>query len=348
MRVFVNPETQRFFRCQVLIQAIFLLLVQGAVCLAYGRFSPLLALLCLAAGGALLVLSYGYFRRQDTILEQATAQINAYLAGDSTARVACDEEGELYRLFHTVNALAAVLDAHAGQEQQEKEFLKNTISDISHQLKTPLAALNIYNGLLQAETAEQPDGSHIKEYAELSERELDRMETLVQNLLKITRLDAGAIVPEKHPENAADMLKDVELHFAYRARQEDKMLTLTGPDPLPLLCDRDWLLEALDNLVKNALDHTAPGDTVALCGKPLPAGVQITIQDTGSGIAPEDLPHIFKRFYRSRRSQDTQGLGLGLPLAKAIVEAHGGIIEVESQPGRGTTFTLNFLNPTIL
>ena len=344
MRIFVNPEIQRFFRRFVAIEAVFLLLAQAAVRLTCGRFSLLLALLCLAGCGALLAVSYGYFCRQDALLEQATAQVNAYLAGDSTARVECDEEGELYRLFHAVNSLAAVLDAHAGQEQREKEFLKNTISDISHQLKTPLAALNIYNGLVQAE-ADQPD---IKNYADLSEHELDRMETLVQNLLKITRLDAGTIVLEKQPENVADMLKDVELHFAYRAKAEQKRLTLTGPDTLPLSCDRDWLLEALDNLVKNALDHTAPGDTVALAWRPLPAGVQITVQDTGNGIAPEDLPHIFKRFYRSRHSQDTQGVGLGLPLAKAIIEAHGGMIEVDSQPGHGTVFTVNFVNPTIL
>ncbi len=344
MRIFVNPEIQRFFRRLLVIEAALLLLAQVAVRLTCGRFSLLLVLLCLAGCGALLAVSYGYFHRQDALLERAAAQVNAYLAGDSTARMECDEEGELYRLFHAVNSLAAVLDAHAGQEQREKEFLKNTISDISHQLKTPLAALNIYNGLVQAE-ADQPD---IKNYADLSEHELDRMETLVQNLLKITRLDAGTIVLEKQPENVADMLKDVELHFAYRARAEQKQLTLTGPDKLPLSCDRDWLLEALDNLVKNALDHTAPGDAIALGWRPLPAGVQITVQDTGSGIAPEDLPHIFKRFYRSRHSQDTQGVGLGLPLAKAVIEAHGGMIEVDSQPGRGTVFTVNFLNPTIL
>ena len=174
------------------------------------------------------------------------------------------------------------------------------------------------------------------------------METLVQSLLKITRLDAGSIVLEKHPENVADLMKDIELHFAYRAKQEQKTLTLTGPADVTLLCDRDWLSEALDNLVKNALDHTAAGDTIVLRWRRLPAAVQITVQDTGSGIDPADLPHIFKRFYRSRRSQDVQGLGLGLPLAKAIVEAHDGVIEVDSEPGRGTTFTLNFLIPTKL
>lgn len=271
--------------------------------------------------------------------------INAYLAGDVNARIECDNEGELYRLFHSVNSLAAVLNAHADNELREKEFLKNTISDISHQLKTPLAALNIYNGLLQDEAEAS---SAVKEFATLSEQELDRIETLVQNLLKITKLDAGSIVIEKTKENVADMMRDIELHFAYRARQEQKKIVLSGSDNVLLLCDRDWLIEAIDNIVKNALDHTEKGDTVRIEWKALSSAVQIAVKDNGCGIHPKDLHHIFKRFYRSRFSKDKQGIGLGLPLAKAIVEAHNGTIEVDSELGIGTTFTMNFLIPTKL
>ena len=92
----------------------------------------------------------------------------------------------------------------------------------------------------------------VKEFADLSEQELDRMETLVQSLLKITRLDAGSVTLEKGAENVADMLRDVELHFAYRAKQEHKELVLSGPEEVLLFCDRDWLTEAIDNIVKNA------------------------------------------------------------------------------------------------
>ena len=278
-------------------------------------------------------------------MEQAVSQINVYLDGDSNARIECDSEGELYRLFHSVNSLAAVLNAHADNELREKEFLKNTISDISHQLKTPLAALNIYNGLLQDEAEAS---SNVKEFATLSEQELDRIEKLVQNLLKITKLDAGSIVIEKTKENVADMMRDIELHFAYRARQEQKKIVLSGSDNVLLLCDRDWLIEAIDNIVKNALDHTEKGDTVRIEWKALSSVVQIAVKDNGCGIHPEDLHHIFKRFYRSRFSKDKQGIGLGLPLAKAIVQAHNGTIEVDSELGIGTTFTMNFLIPTKL
>ena len=223
--------------------------------------------------------------------------------------------------------------------------MKNTISDISHQLKTPLAALNIYNGLLQDESEASPT---VKEFATLSEQELDRIETLVQNLLKITKLDAGSIVIEKTKENVADMMRDIELHFAYRARQEQKKIVLSGSDNVLLLCDRDWLIEAIDNIVKNALDHTEKGDTVRIEWKTVSSSVQIAVKDNGCGIHSEDLHHIFKRFYRSRFSKDKQGIGLGLPLAKAIVEAHNGTIEVDSELSRGTTFTMNFLIPTKL
>ena len=345
MKIFANKEIKKLFLAVSVIWVVSLLLTQGFLWLCYQRFSLFLLLVFVLSGGAILAVGCSYFKKQNQVMEQAVSQINAYLDGDHNARIECDDEGELYRLFHTVNFLAAVLNAHADNELREKEFLKNTISDISHQLKTPLAALNIYNGLLQDEDIEV---SSVKEFAGLSEQELDRIETLVQSLLKITRLDAGAIVLEKNAENVADMMRDIELHFAYRARQEKKEIILSGSDHLSLFCDRDWLNEAIDNIVKNAFDHTESGATIRVAWNELPSGVQIVITDNGCGIHPEDIHHIFKRFYRSRFSKDKQGIGLGLPLAKAIVEAHNGTIEVDSELGIGTTFTMNFLIPTKL
>ena len=345
MKIFVNKEIKKLFLAVSVIWVASLLLTQGFLWLCYQRFSLFLLLVFVLSGGAILAVGCSYFKKQNQVMEQAVSQINAYLDGNHNARIECDDEGELYRLFHTVNSLAAVLNAHADNELREKEFLKNTISDISHQLKTPLAALNIYNGLLQDGDMEL---SAVKEFADLSEQELNRIETLVQNLLKITKLDAGAIVLEKATENVADMMRDIELHFAYRARQEKKEIILSGSDHLSLFCDRDWLNEAIDNIVKNAFDHTESGATIRVAWKELPSGVQIVITDNGCGIHPEDIHHIFKRFYRSRFSKDKQGIGLGLPLAKAIVEAHNGTIEVDSELGIGTTFTMNFLIPTKL
>ena len=345
MKILADKDIKGFFLGIVCVMAVLLLLSQMAVWMQFGTFSlPLFALSLLASGGV-LGICLQYFRKRSRIMEQAAAQIRSFLDGNTDARIDCDEEGELYHLFHCVNTLAAVLNAHAANENREKAFLKNTISDISHQLKTPLAALNIYNGLLQGEAEGNPA---IKEFSELSEQELDRIETLVQSLLKITKLDAGSIVIEKHPENVAELLRDVELHFAYRAKQEQKEIVLSGADDIWLSCDRDWMLEAIDNLVKNALDHTAQGGIIQMEWRQLPSAVQILVKDNGSGIHPEDLHHIFKRFYRSRFSQDTQGIGLGLPLAKAIIGAHNGTITVDSELGMGTTFTISFRIPTEL
>lgn len=340
MKIFADKEIKHFFLAIAAVMAVFLVLSQLIVRAFYQEFSPLLLVLSLAAAGSVLAVCFWYFSRQNKIMERAVSQIHSYLDGDTDARIDCDEEGEMYRLFHSVNTLAAVLNAHAENELQAKEFLKKTISDISHQIKTPLAALNIYNGLLQEEAGEM---EAVKEFAALSEQELDRIDTLVLNLLKITKLDAGSIVIEKSYENVADMMKDMELHFAYRARQEHKEIVLSGADDIVLLCDRDWIMEAIDNIVKNAFDHTKSGDCVRIEWKRLTSVVQIVVKDNGSGIHSEDLHYIFKRFYRSRFSKDTQGIGLGLPLAKAIVEAHDGTIEVDSKLGVGTTFVMNFL-----
>lgn len=272
-------------------------------------------------------------------MENAAHQIAEYILDRRKGGIECSEEGAMYRLFHEVNSLVTMADAHADSERRAKEFLRRTISDISHQLKTPIAALNIYNGILQQETA---DAATVREFTSLSEQELDRIESLVQSLLKMARLDAGAITLERSPENVLDLLEHIKRQYSFRAEQEGKEIVLEGDEQTVFSCDRTWLAEAIGNLVKNALDHTAQGDRILVLWQQSPCLTQITVEDTGSGIHSEDLYHIFKRFYRSRFSKDTQGVGLGLPLAKSIVEAHQGSIEVHSKLGQGTAFTINF------
>lgn len=302
--------------------------------------------ICSLCMGLLIIMAcYIYLKVQNKIIADASAKITQYISGNQNVRIDCDEEGELNKLFHKINSLASTLNAHAENELKSKEFLKNTISDISHQLKTPLTALNIYNGILQDESENLPA---IQEFAQLSEQELDRIETLVQNLLKITKLDAGTIVIDKKMENISEIMESVKRQFSFRAEKEGKEISLSGNRNVDLLCDRNWLIEAIDNIVKNALDHTEKGDCISIKWECFASVVQIIIKDNGSGIHPEDLYHIFKRFYRSRYSKDTQGIGLGLPLAKAIIEAHNGTIEVNSELGMGTSFIINFLIPTKL
>lgn len=182
MKIFSNRDIKQFFLAIGTVLTVFFALAEVFVWVMYQNFSLILLFGFLLLASAVLAVCFWYFRRQNKTIEVAVSRIEEYLDGDMNARIDCDEEGELYRLFHEVNTLAAVLNAHAANELREKEFLKNTISDISHQLKTPLAALNIYNGLLQGETEEflaMPDDgadcsaraafAEMKEFAVLSE-----------------------------------------------------------------------------------------------------------------------------------------------------------------------------------
>ena len=157
MKVFANREIRILFRTVLAVWAVALALTQGIVWHTTHAFSFALLLVFLLLGGCLWGVLFRYFQRQSALLEQAVQQIQSCLDGNPDARLDCDREGEFYRLFHSVNALAAVLSAHADNEQREKRFLKNTIADISHQLKTPLAALNIFQAfnLIPELTVEQ-------------------------------------------------------------------------------------------------------------------------------------------------------------------------------------------------
>lgn len=313
MKIFANRKIKLLFVGIFLCIFVFTLLSVWLVIFQAKYAAPGILLCSFALCAAVWLLCLRYFKEQHNLMETAVSQINAYISGSKDVTIECNDEGELYRLFHEVNSLVAVLNAHAENEKIAKNFLKDTLSDISHQLKTPVAALNIYNGILQEEAKELPT---ILEFTRLSEQELDRIETLVQNLLKITKLDAQTIVLEKRSENVSELVQNVKKHFSFRARQEGKEFCLSGDENSRLFCDRNWIAEALDNLVKNALDHTEKGDSIHIEWRTFASVVQIRVTDNGRGIFPEDLHHIFKRFYRSRFSKDTQGIGLGLSLTK--------------------------------
>ncbi|NCB33651.1 MAG: HAMP domain-containing histidine kinase [Erysipelotrichia bacterium] len=345
MSQFANQDCKHLFATLYCLCTVFVIIIQICLWLTFRQFSHEVLIASLAFSINVHVCFRKYFIRQQQILDEAAAQLDRFAGGDNSARIESDEEGSFAKLFHTVNQMTTKLSADAEQEQQKKVFLQNTISDISHQIKTPLAALEIYNTLLQDEKS---DPEAVAVFSTKSGKEIERIEMLIQSLLKITRLDSGSIIMNRQTENIAELMREVKAHFDLRAEQEQKQLILFGPEDTALLCDRVWFIEAINNLVKNAFDHTKENDRIEIQWRLLPSITQITVKDTGSGIYPEDIYHIFKRFYRSRYSKDTQGLGLGLPLVKSIVEAHDGVIEVDSILGKGATFTMNFLPLTKL
>lgn len=272
-------------------------------------------------------------------IEEADSGIRDFIAGNVNIRLADEAEGSLGRLFTSVNVMATSQAAHIENEKQNREFLKDTIADISHQLKTPLTALKMYNEIIQNEKVKNDvvDSFTIK-----SERELARIETLIQNLLKLARLDAGSIELERDTHNLSEFLEETIKGFITRAELEGKAIRLCCDEHLTMDFDEEWLLEAVSNIIKNSLDHMESGNEIEIKCSETPIFIEIIITDNGTGIHPEDIHHIFKRFYRSRFSKDRQGIGIGLTLSKAIVERHGGTVTVESILGRGSVFHLVF------
>lgn len=293
--------------------------------------------------GVIYLSLFLYLRRQHKAFSNAENTIRQFLDGNTTSRIECSQAGDWYSLFHAINEMATILSAHAENQRQTKEFLQDIISDVSHQIKTPLSALKMYHEIIESH---KDDASAVSSFTEKSQREIKRMEDVIYTLLKLARLDAGIIQMEKAPENLSVLMQDVLERFETWAEREHKTITLSGKEDVVLSCDALWVSEAIGNIVKNALEHTENGGHIGVKWSQSPLMTQIEISDDGKGIHPEDLYNIFKRFYRSRFSSDVHGIGLGLPLAKSIVEAHGGTISVTSSLGAGTTFTLNFFNLT--
>lgn len=315
------------------------------------RFLPLISdfqqksgYLMLLIGGYLSILllggTYLFLWKREQLYLQALQVITCFTKGDFSCHMPQMKEGTIYRLFASVDQLASILQSKNEAGQKAKGFLKNTISDISHQLKTPLAALSLYHEII----SDEPDNIEtIKEYSEKTGVALKRMEQLIQAMLKITRLDAGSIVFDKESCRISELISQAISELTSRASNEGKEIIIEGAQEETVICDRQWTSEAVGNIVKNALDHTDAGGKIYISWNRTPAMTRILISDNGTGIPPEDIHHICKRFYRSKKSLDTQGVGLGLSLTKSIVEEQGGILSVQSTLNEGTVFSLSFL-----
>lgn len=318
----------------------FLLPFLGQATIRTALFSLLmLALpLFLLATGALR-----YFSRRQRLLEEAVAVVRRYAEGDFSVRLPGDQTGSLFVLFDSVNRLSTALKSRNESLHQAREFLRDTVSDISHQLKTPLSALHLYAEIILNE----PDRPQtVSEFAQKSLLSLERTQRLIGLLLKVMRLDSGSVTFEKRRCSVSELAETAVQDFRTRAGLEGKSLILQGNPDETVFCDPHWTREAISNLVKNALDHTPEGGTVRVSWERSPAMLRLLVEDDGCGIPQEDLPHIFKRFYTGSgggKAVGQQGVGLGLPLARAIAEGQGGLLSVSSRTGQGTRFTLSFL-----
>ncbi|WP_027092819.1 sensor histidine kinase [Cohnella thermotolerans] len=295
----------------------------------------------LLAGGAALglaafsVLIFREFNKPLRDIRRLAASLEKAVKNNERMDYRIYGEGDLGLLAHGVQELSLRLQETIAQLHRDKEFLKETIADISHQLKTPLASLAIYIELLQDKRTKPADA---REFLETCRRELERMEWLTLTLLKIARLEAEALELQPVVSPLADTVEQAVEPVRKLAEQKGVRILFEERERIEFLHDPRWLAEAIGNLVKNAVEHSPPGAAVTIRSEQTPVFVRLTVRDEGAGIAERDLPHIFKKFYRA--SSGGGGVGLGLPLAKSIVERHDGVLSAVRNDTGGTTFTV--------
>ena len=289
------------------------------------------------------MLIFGPVRSRLRSLEDATRRIGA---GDLTARAREDGGDEVAALAHAFNQMAHDLHARAEQLQAADRMRRSLLADVSHELMTPLTGMRGYLETLSLH-AQSLDPETRERYLSIIRDETQRVEHIVGDLLDLARLESGGSTFEAQDVPIEDLFGRVLSRHGHEAEQKGITLaTEIAPDAEIVSGDPMRLEQALQNLAANALRHTPRGGRVVLTAAIDRGNIVVSVADTGSGIAPEHVPHVFDRFYKVDPSRAAQsqlaGSGLGLSIVKAIVERHGGRVAVISRPGEGTAFTMTF------
>lgn len=275
-------------------------------------------------------------RKLDAMIQYCTAvQDNLSLPPLDT-----DAEGKSGALQSEIYKVVALLREQYALEKKQKRYLSEMLSGISHQLKTPLTAISLMTELLQ-----QPSMTDERRIAcaEKIDTQITRVTWLVRNLLTLSQLEAGVLEMKRETVSLAALLEQVRESVEILAELRGVEIITETTESAVMTGDPHWLAEALTNLVKNGVEHSsADGEGyVRIRARQTPLFTEITVGDNGSGIDPADLPRIFERFYKAKNAPP-QSVGIGLALARQIVALHNGRIDVESQPGKGTVFTVCF------
>lgn len=295
-----------------------------------------LVLFCAFAAG-LFAANSAAVRRKIRALNHAALTYD--LESDENAQP-CGE-GELASLENAIGELGSRVSYHVRALGSDKEYLKNLLSDISHQLKTPIAALRMYIEIMSEH--EELSKEKKQEFLLLCKEQIDRTDWLVQGLLKMARVEAGAVQMQTRESYLADTVEQACAPFAETAKRGEVSLENRVSADIMLCHDRDWVAEAVGNLVKNALEHTPKGGAVSITANQTPLCAELHIKDNGCGMETTEIPHVFERFYSKNAAPDSHNVGIGLSLAKEIIEKNNGSIYVKSAPGEGSEFILTFL-----
>ncbi|MGL5067334.1 MAG: sensor histidine kinase [Sarcina sp.] len=223
----------------------------------------------------------------------------------------------------------------------EKLNLKNTISDISHQLKTPLAAMGVYNQILAGH--KDMEESEINDFIELSNGQIRRTDFLVKSLLKYARLDNDVVRYKKEEQSINETVKEAVNSLKTKAKEKNIKVSVIEEEDISLTHDRAWVCEAMMNIIKNGIEHTQVNGKIDIRVIKSEVFTRVEIEDNGKGISEKDISKIFERFHKGSNNINPESIGIGLSLSKKIIEANDGGISVRSKLSEGTRFIITFL-----
>lgn len=250
-------------------------------------------------------------------------------------------EGELSILKNNLYKVITLLQSQNEYLKNDKLYLADSIADISHQLKTPLTSMMVMCELLENE--ENPDKR--QEFVAVINNQLSKMKWLITNILKISKLDADATEFKREEVSISKVLDDSLKPFALTAELKNVAIQ-NGANDFVFNGDESWTVEAVSNIVKNCLEHTNDGGKIIISSDSTNLYNKLIISDNGCGIAEEDLPHIFERFYHGKNSSK-DSVGIGLALAKTVFEKENASVSVESEQGRGSVFEIRFYKSVV-
>lgn len=335
MSFFRNPEIR-----QTLFAHLLLAVALTGTGFWIGREAGFLAL---AASLLFAAVHFAFTYRRYQKIAALSREIDSILHGKESIDLHEYSEGELAILQSEIYKLTIQLREQADALQKDKVFLADSIADISHQIKTPLTAVNLLVSRLSNPELTEPQKKRLLKEIEML---LSRIDWLISALLKMAKLDAKTANLQQQTVPVAEVIKRAAATLAVpmELREQQLHVSLNGDETFT--GDLSWSVEAIANILKNCMDHTPNGGEIHVSAHENAIFTEITISDNGCGIDEKDLPHIFERFYKGRNSS-SQNIGIGLALARAIITNQNGTIKAENNPTGGARFTVRLYKGVI-
>lgn len=288
----------------------------------------------------LIILNYTQYIYFFNKVRNLTLAANKILDDDYTHIINEDKEGDFSKLAVEFSNVRRIIRNNISTTHKEKQYLVELLQNISHQLKTKLATMILYNDiLLNRKITEEQKVKFLKD----NSVQLNNMNTMIQNILKLAKLDANTIEFNKKEENLNQTIREVICGFEEFANMKNVKLEINESEQIILQQDKFWLKESFNNIIKNCIEHTSKDGYVKIYLSDNAAYYRVTIKDSGEGIDQMDVPHIFNRFYKTKSSNRKDSVGIGLSISKSIIESHNGYIDVKSEKGVGSSFIVTFM-----